>query len=242
MKKIVSYFFLCLITILLLSACNNMAEETTYSNFDSITASPSSNKAYAKVLAQSREKATFGNSSPYTGRGILWDLDGDGQEELIFYYQYAYCNIVFEVWGFRAGKAIQLSCVGDLPGIAGAGFPGVSLFQYCDTPYIGFWIENEESYPPGTKKMYDVSLWEIREDLLVPVPQLGITCLRTVSNIDRIISSHGVFFDENTDISEYSYLISLIFESPDELLLGGTLEEPLGTPLSLLEESLNHES
>ena len=130
--------------------------------------------------------------------------------------------------------------VGDLPGTAGAGFPGVSLFEYHNCPYITFWVENSEAYPPGTKAMYDASLWEIRDPILNPSGQLGITCLNVASGIDKVFCAHSLFFDEQTSIQEYSSFVNLIFENPSEVLLGGELYgEQAGIPLAKLKQSLS---
>lgn len=240
MKRKWNVSILVATTLLCLSACSNVDPQNLNVNTDTEQLSESVNQAFAEVLENSLEKAALGNNSSDVGRGELCDLNGDGQEELIFYYQYANYSIVFEAWTYQDEKPIQLACVGDLPGIAGAGFPGVSLLNYQNKPCIAFWVENSESYPPGEKVSYDVSLWEIQDKLLVSAQQHGITCHQINSEIDQIFSAHSPFFDEKTSIQDYSSFINLIFEDPTDLLLGGTLYgDPAGIPLAQLRESLN---
>ena len=223
-----------------LTACVGAGPHNSNASTDPQQLSASMNQAFAKVLENSLKKASLGSHASDAGRGVLYDLNGDGQEELIFYYQYTNNSIVFEAWTYQDGKPVQLSCVGDLPGIAGAGFPGVSLLNDDGKAYLAFWVENSESYPPGVKASYDVSLWEIQDKLLVSAQQHGIICHQIDSRIDRIFSAHGTFFDEETSIQVYSSFVNSIFKNSAGLLLGGTLYgTPAGTPLAQLQESLN---
>lgn len=222
-----------------LTACVGAGSHKPNASTDPQQPSASMNQAFAEVLENSLKKASLCSHASDAGRGVLYDLNGDGQEELIFYYQYTNSSIVFEAWSYQDGTPVQLSCVGDLPGIAGAGFPGVSLLNDDGKAYLAFWIENSESYPPGVKASYDVSLWEIQDKLLVSAQQHGIICHQIDSRIDQIFSAHGTFFDEETSIQAYSYFVNSIFKDPADLLLGGTLYgAPAGTPLAQLRDSL----
>lgn len=240
MKRTWNLAIIGVASLFCLTACHNADPQNLNADTDTKPLSTSVNQAFAEVLDGSLEKAALGNNASDVGRGLFCDLNGDGQEELIFYYQYANYNIVFEAWTYQEEKPVQLACVGDLPGIAGAGFPGVSLLNYQGKPYIAFWVENSESYPPGIKASYDVSLWEIQDKLLVSAQQHGITCHQIDSEIDQIFSAHSIFFNEKTSMQDYSSFINLIFEDPADLLLGGTLYgTPAGLPLAQLRASLN---
>lgn len=226
----------CIFLLLCLTACisntnekQNTIEEPRYNTMM---------EAYHAVLQQTVNKVSFGGGDIEGSRGILRDLNGDGQEEIVFYYFYDDVTVNFEAWTFYNEEALQLACVGDLPGIAGAGHPGVSLFTYEDSPYIAFWVGNSESYPPGTLKSYDTSCWMIMDDRLTNGSQSGVVYHQYGESIE-IFSDYGITLYNNLTEDECQSYISKIIDSPKEILLGGAYgEEPAGTPIIELMESL----
>ena len=194
-------------------------------------------EAYRGVLQHAMNKIAFGGGDAAESRGILYDLNGDGEDELVFYYLYDDTTVVFEMWTYHAGEALQLACVGDLPGIAGAGHPGVSLFTYREAPMVAFWVGNSESYPPGAKDIYDLSCWTMRNGQFTSGHRMGFE-YRTNEEAPAVFSSYGYDIADPT-VEDCVEFIEGTLESADAVLLGGAYgEEPAGTPIDQLMETL----
>lgn len=234
--KSAKVFTACLSLLLCLTACS--PDVPAQQDVEKETEETTIEDAYCTVLQHAMDKISYGGGDAAESRGTLYDLDGDGQEELVFYYLYDDVTVVFEAWTYYNGETLQLACVGDLPGIAGAGHPGVSLISYRDTPTIVFWTGNSESYPPGAKENYDLSCWAIRNGQIISGYRMRLE-YRTNEEAPEVFSSYGYYIADPT-VEDCVEFIEGTLESTDNILLGGAYgEEPIGTPIEQLIETLS---
>lgn len=237
MKKSRQFMIACLALLLCLTAC--APDVPVSQDVEKETEEITMEDAYREVLQRTMDKIAYGGGDVAESRGTLCDLDGDGREELVFYYLYDDVTVVFEAWTYYNGEALQLACVGDLPGIAGAGHPGISLFTHRDSPAIAFWIGNSESYPPGAKMVYDASCWTIRNGTLTNGDQMELVYHRSEEPLE-VFSSYGNYAPVDPTAEECEAFVKDVFEDSNSLLLGGSYgEEPIGTPIEQLIETLS---
>ena len=180
-------FFLCKIILLLLvfviAACTNNeshmepkeppAENST--DIDSaLLNSPSkvaeislAYQAYISIL-KPYEEASKNKYS--TNCSTLTDLDGDGQEELLFFYDYDYYDsirkldapmVAYQVWTFKDNKSVLLM-EEDLFSTAGDPYGGLSVFELEGQTYFCAWYFNgsigvDYDYSRYKACLYDMS-------------------------------------------------------------------------------------
>lgn len=117
-------------------------------------------EAYQDVIVELQKKQEdFIPSQWRYENGCLYDLNGDGQDELMYVYVGGSDMLYCAVWTFDSGRPILLIDA-ELASLAGAGTGGFNLVEYEGTQYICGWASNSEPWPPDTNMYYDCFLWE----------------------------------------------------------------------------------
>ncbi len=122
---------------------------------------PSYHEAYLDILSeiQDEEYRPYQNSRT-VGRACLYDLDENGQDELLYIYEREADILCCAVWTFDNGTPV-LVLEDDLADLAGIGTGGINLVEYDGKQYICGWAYNSAPWEPGEANMYyDCFLWE----------------------------------------------------------------------------------
>lgn len=116
--------------------------------------------AYRDVMAGVQEKQKEFSPAQDPGRACLYDIDGDGQDELICVYVGGAETLYCAAWTFQDGKPVLL-LDDELASMADVGTGGVNLVEYEGARYICAWASNSEPWEPGEVNMYyNCFLWE----------------------------------------------------------------------------------
>lgn len=117
-------------------------------------------ETYRDVVTELKEKQKEISPAQDIGRACLYDVDGNGQDELICVYVDGADTLYCAVWTFDDGKPVLL-VDDELASLAGVGTGGINLVEFEDTQYICGWASNSEPWEPGEANMYyNCFLWE----------------------------------------------------------------------------------
>lgn len=175
------------------------------------------NTQYSSVLQSINVKRQMIDSDSSFGLGQLYDIDGDGQDELCVLYEYPELHVCFEIWTLKDSIPIQTAAAIDLPNIAGDGFGGVSFAQYENKKYLCFWIGNGEAYPPGAKETFDCSIWQLNGGTFTNAYRCGAEYLVGDTGIEEIFHTYGVL--QGADVEQLKIFLKVFHDEPMDNLL-----------------------
>ena len=212
--------------LLTLSGCGgHLDEQVTQQD-------PASDFSYVQVLESVAEKIRYTGGDVEDSQALLYDLNGDGVEELLVSYLYGGETVAFEVWAMSDELPVQLCAVTDMGSLGGAGSYGMSLADDDGHKTLCLWYQNSEASPPGSTARYSMSLWEIGESVFPCGPRrLGWTIYRTESDSElKSFCGSG-----NYDLEDCEALIEQWIDAPEEQLAGSGAADGL-TVQALLEQ------
>ena len=214
MRKVAAMLcgLLCLIS---LCSCSR---QNVGNHTENLSAAEDIKNPYGEILQAVEEKLSLIDRSGADGRCLLWDINGDGVEELLLCYEYPRDCAAMEIWTQADGQAIQLAAVSDLGSLAGAGTCGISLSTWNEEPAVCFWMVNQESSPPGTTYRCDLSLWTVRDGILTNPNRIGWTLFRDAS-VTRLEGTCGRMLGGAT-AEEVLAIEKALVEEPEVLLDG----------------------
>ena len=199
--------------ILTLSGCKDPADG------QSVQQDQTSGFSYAQVLESEEEKILYTGGDDGDSQALLYDLNGDGVEELLLCYLYGGGWTAFEVWTTADEIPVQLCAVSDMGNVAGNGSYGMSLAAGDGGELLCFWYQNSESSPPGSTSRYCACLWEIGDSVFPYGPQrLGWTIYRTESD-SELKASYGMG-SGNYVLADYENMMEKWMDAPEEQLAG----------------------
>lgn len=132
-------------------------------------AGPSASSAafdYAAVLTQCSDKITAEGAETSSVRGALYDLDGDGVDELLLCYECPEASLSLETWTRRNGQAVPLMARTGSGYLAGSGSGGLQLASYQGKDYLCCWSFNTEALIDGSARTYRCWAWAFQDGAL----------------------------------------------------------------------------
>lgn len=226
MKKRCACMLMLLGMLLTLSGCGGQGEEQTTQQ-DQV-----SEFSYVQVLGSVEEKIRYTGGDVADSQALLYDLNGDGVEELLLCYLCGGESVAFEVWTTSDEMPVQLCAVTDMGSLAGAGSYGMSLADDDGHKTLCLWYQNSEESPPGSTEKYSMSLWEIGESVFPYGSQrLGWTIYRTESDSEL----KNFYGSGSYGLEDCEALIEKWIDAPEEQLAGSGAADGL-TVQALLEQ------
>lgn len=117
-------------------------------------------EAYQEVILglQKKQNEILPIGDP--SRVCLYDVDKNGQDELICVYVGEIDTLYFAMWTFDEEKLVLLMD-NELASMRGIGTGGVNIVEYEGTQYICGWAYDSAPWEPGEANIYyDCILWE----------------------------------------------------------------------------------
>lgn len=226
MRKQLMCMLMLLGILLTLSGCRGHLDEQVTEQ------DPASDVSYVQVLESVEEKILYTGGDAEDSQAMLYDLNGDGVEELLLSYLYGSESVAFEVWTMSDEMPVQLCAVTDMGSLAGDGSYGMSLAEDDGHKTLCLWYQNSEASPPGSTARYSMSLWEIGESVFPYGPQrMGWSIYRTESDAE-LLNFYG---RGNYTLEDCEALIEKWTDAPEEQLAGSNVTDGL-TVQALLEQ------
>lgn len=229
MKKNIFLFISLVMVLMCLVGCSaekeisdkgsSISQPQASNTNDIVTDKEIPNSQYQEILESISLKCQDINSGLDLKQGVLYDIDHDGQDELVLLYEYPENYITFEIWTLQDNVAVQLAAISDLPSIAGNGFGGIHVVQYEGDEYICFWIKNNESNPPGVVITFDCSLWQLVNGKFTNLYRKGVKYQLDKTGIAEVYDSYGIPLDGAMSITDCQEFMNTFFDSPRDIIL-----------------------
>lgn len=203
---------------------------------DNVTDKESTYPEYQEILKSISLKCEDVDSYQSDQLGTLYDINHDGQDELVLLYEYPDAYITFEIWTLQDNVAVQLAAISDLPSIAGNGIGGIHVVQYEGDEYVCFWLRNNESNPPGVVITFDCSLWQLVDGKFTNRYRKGVEYQLDETEITEVYDSYGIYTDGEMSITDCQEFVDTFLESPSDIVLraDNIYIRGVGTPLEEL--------
>jgi hypothetical protein len=190
-------------------------------------------KNISDILAtQSNYKGTFSEDSIEEDYcGCLYDLDNDGQSELIMafpvdneHYKMAY--FYYEVYSFKSDSSVLLKRE-KLFSSAGGPEGGLRIVNYNSKRYLCTWDEDSHSAAPSILMMYNYTLFTYDGSDLKQSYLFNFSYLSNKNGLEPLFDRPGLFKD-GAEISFDEFLLTKkAFDNPvTELCRVGKREPP----------------